>query len=259
MRVCPPRPLAYDAHAQRRVFVKPGGATGLFLAPPLPCCACGSLLPDGPGRLRAYSGIWARQVADTPTPPPAVCKYLSLELQETLAQSGRSKEVLELGQVLDSGKRKRRIQYNTSETRLAEALETVCERFLHYSVHAERPGSLRYAKGQSQTMNTLKNLANKGVKVDLGIPLELWDEPSVEVTQLKQQCETMLEQFEAVLEDWYFHHQETALGAFLCEGHVLAAGERAPTQEASRSPHPHPGIPVTKQPAPTPSQPHLRH
>ncbi|CAM5138871.1 unnamed protein product, partial [Natator depressus] len=39
-------------------------------------------------------------------------------------------------------------------------------------------------------------------------------------------CETMLEQFEAVLEDWYFHHQETALGAFLCEGHVLAAGER---------------------------------
>uniref|UniRef100_A0A8C0HDA2 Canopy FGF signaling regulator 4 n=1 Tax=Chelonoidis abingdonii TaxID=106734 RepID=A0A8C0HDA2_CHEAB len=184
----------------------------------------------GPGA----GGIWARQVADTPTPPPAVCKYLSLELQETLAQSGRSKEVLELGQVLDSGKRKRRIQYNTSETRLAEALETVCERFLHYSVHAERPGSLRYAKGQSQTMNTLKNLANKGVKVDLGIPLELWDEPSVEVTQLKQQCETMLEQFEAVLEDWYFHHQETALGAFLCEGHVLAAGERGGGNQQSQ-------------------------
>ncbi|XP_026518889.1 protein canopy homolog 4 [Terrapene carolina triunguis] len=152
--------------------------------------------------------------------PCEVCKYLSLELQETLAQSARSKEVL------DSGKRKRRIQYNTSETRLAEALETVCEQFLHYSVHTERPGSLRYAKGQSQTMNTLKNLVNKGVKVDLGIPLELWDEPSVEVTQLKQQCETMLEQFEAVLEDWYFHHQETALAAFLCEGHVLAPGEK---------------------------------
>ncbi|XP_067412858.1 protein canopy homolog 4 [Emydura macquarii macquarii] len=159
--------------------------------------------------------------------PCEVCKYLSLELQETLARSSHSKEVLELGQVLDSGKRKRLIKYNTSETRLAEALEAVCERFLHYSVHAERPGSLRYAKGQSQTMSTLKNLMNKGVKVDLGIPLELWDEPSVEVTQLKQQCETMLERFEDVLEDWYFHHQETALGAFLCEGHVLGAGERA--------------------------------
>ncbi|CAM2110510.1 unnamed protein product [Caretta caretta] len=177
------------------------------------------------------------QEGDERRPTPCeVCKYLSLELQETLAQSGRSKEVLELGQVLDSGKRKRRIQYNTSETRLAEALETVCERFLHYNVHAERPGSLRYAKGQSQTMNTLKNLVNKGVKVDLGIPLELWDEPSVEVTQLKQQCETMLEEFEAVLEDWYFHHQETALGAFLCEGHVLAAGERGGISGITRHP-----------------------
>ena len=28
---------------------------------------------------------------------------------------------------------------------------------------------------------------NKGVKVDLGIPFELWDEPSAEVSQLKTQ------------------------------------------------------------------------
>lgn len=36
-------------------------------------------------------------------------------------------------------------------------------------------------------MATLKGLVQKGVKVDLGIPLELWDEPSVEVTLLKKQ------------------------------------------------------------------------
>ncbi|XP_074838991.1 protein canopy homolog 4 [Carettochelys insculpta] len=176
--------------------------------------------------LALLAGAGAGQEEDERQPTPCeVCKYLSLELQELLAQSGRSKEVLELGQVLDSGARKRRIKYNTSETRLTEALESVCERFLHYSVHAERPGSLRYAKGQSQTMNTLKNLVSKGVKVDLGIPVELWDEPSVEVMQLKQQCESMLEVYEAVVEDWYFHHQDTALGAFLCEGSVLRAGE----------------------------------
>lgn len=73
------------------------------------------------------------------------------------------------------------------ETRLEEALENLCERILDYNVHAERKGSLRYAKGQSQTMATLKGLVQKGVKVDLGIPLELWDEPSVEVTFLKKQ------------------------------------------------------------------------
>ena len=44
------------------------------------------------------------------------------------------------------------------ETRLIETLENVCERFLHYNVHAERPGSLRYARGRSQTMDTLWNL-----------------------------------------------------------------------------------------------------
>ena len=44
------------------------------------------------------------------------------------------------------------------ETRLIETLENVCERFLQYNVHAERPGSLRYARGRSQTMDTLWNL-----------------------------------------------------------------------------------------------------
>lgn len=42
-------------------------------------------------------------------------------------------------------------------------------------------------QGTSQTMATLKNLVNKGVKVELGIPYELWDEPSVEVSDMKKQ------------------------------------------------------------------------
>ena len=49
-------------------------------------------------------------------------------------------------------------QNYSSELRLIEVLEQVCERFLHYNVHAEREGSLRYSKGESQTMQTLKNL-----------------------------------------------------------------------------------------------------
>ncbi|MCI4377301.1 hypothetical protein PGIGA_G00201970 [Pangasianodon gigas] len=154
-----------------------------------------------------------------------VCKFLTVELQAALEKSGRSKEVLELGEVLDTGKRKRKIKYNTSETRLTEAVDNICEGILQYSVHAERPGSLRYAKGTSQTMNTLRNLVNKGVKVELGIPYELWDEPSVEVADMKRQCETMLEEYEEVVEDWYFNHQEERLEKFLCEAHVLKNSE----------------------------------
>ncbi|XP_008139611.1 protein canopy homolog 4 isoform X1 [Eptesicus fuscus] len=187
--------------------------------------------------LTAYVPGWAgtpkEEDDDTERLPSKceVCKLLSLELQEELSRTGRSREVLELGQVLDTGKRKRHVPYSVSETRLEEALENLCEQTLDYSVHAERKGSLRYAKGQSQTMATLKGLVQKGVKVDLGIPLELWDEPSVEVTFLKKQCEKMLEEFEEVVEDWYFHHQEQPLQHFLCEGHVLSASETACLQE----------------------------
>ncbi|KAM6909045.1 protein canopy 4 [Xenentodon cancila] len=155
-----------------------------------------------------------------------VCKFLTLELQDVLEKTGRSKEVLELGEVLDSGRRRRKIKYNTSETRLTEAVDNICERVLQYRVHAERPGSLRYAKGSSQTMTTLRNLVHKGVKVDLGLPYELWDEPSVEVTTMKKQCETMLEEHEEVVEDWYFHHQDQRLENFLCGNHVLETSEQ---------------------------------
>lgn len=44
----------------------------------------------------------------------SVCKFLTVELQDALEKTGRSKEVLELGEVLDTGKRRRKIQYNTS-------------------------------------------------------------------------------------------------------------------------------------------------
>ncbi|XP_054457666.1 protein canopy 4 [Anoplopoma fimbria] len=161
-----------------------------------------------------------------------VCKFLTVELQDALEKSGRSKEVLEVGEVLDTGKRRRKIKYNTSETRLTEAVDNICERILQYNVHAERPGSLRYAKGSSQTMTTLKNLVHKGVKVDLGLPFELWDEPSVEVSDMKKQCETMLEQYEDVVEDWYFNHQEKRLENFLCENHVLKTSEQECIKEA---------------------------
>lgn len=43
-----------------------------------------------------------------------VCKLLSLELQEELSRTGQSREVLELGQVLDTGKRKRHVPYSVS-------------------------------------------------------------------------------------------------------------------------------------------------
>jgi hypothetical protein len=36
----------------------------------------------------------------------------------------------------------------------------------------------------------------------------------------------MLEQYEEVVEDWYFHHQEERLERFLCETHILKTSEQ---------------------------------
>jgi len=75
----------------------------------------------------------------------------------------------------------------------------------------------------SETFSTLHGLVDKGVKVELGIPYELWDKPSAEVTQLKTQCETLLERYEPDIEDWYFKNQESGpLIDYLCRDRVLA-------------------------------------
>jgi len=47
-----------------------------------------------------------------------------------------------------------------SELRLIEALSDphICDRIIQYNIHKERDGSNRFAKGQSETFQTLHNL-----------------------------------------------------------------------------------------------------
>merc|ERR1711973_911044 len=99
---------------------------------------------------------------------------------------------------------KKKTKYVKSELRLIETLDGI----LAYNIHKERKDSTRFAKGQSETFSTLEGLVAKGVKVDIGIPHELWNKPSAEVTQLKTQCESLIEKHEEDIEDWYFNHQD---------------------------------------------------
>lgn len=119
-------------------------------------------------------------------------------------------------------KPKKRTAYRRSELRFIESLEALCDRVLEYNIHKERSDSTRFAKGMSQTFKTLHGLVDKGVKVDLGIPLDLWDKPSAEITNLKTQCESLLEEYEPTIEGWYFKHQEEVpLIKYLCEDRAL--------------------------------------
>jgi protein canopy 3/4 len=151
-----------------------------------------------------------------------VCKILATELQNRLEETGKVHDVIEIGYSLDDVQPKKKTKYQKSELRLIESLEGVCDRILEYNIHKERQDSTRFAKGMSQTFKTLHGLVDKGVKVDLGIPLELWDKPSAEITHMKSQCESLLEENEEAVEDWYWNHQgDVNLMFHLCTKHAL--------------------------------------
>eukprot|EP00057_Strongylocentrotus_purpuratus_P031176 XP_783800.2 PREDICTED: protein canopy homolog 4 [Strongylocentrotus purpuratus] len=153
-----------------------------------------------------------------------VCKFVATELQDTMADTGKTSDVLHLGYRIDQPKR--HIKYRLSELRLLETLDEVCPKILQYNIHAERHNSRRFSKGMSETMGTLHGLVDKGVKVELGIPLEMWDEPSAAVTKMKQYCDTMVEQHEEAIENWFFKtDQEKPLLEYLCRERVLPKEE----------------------------------
>uniref|UniRef100_A0A8D8R0A7 Protein canopy 4 n=1 Tax=Cacopsylla melanoneura TaxID=428564 RepID=A0A8D8R0A7_9HEMI len=154
------------------------------------------------------------------------CKVLAIELESSLDETGKSNDVIQLGYSLDD-KNKKKTKYKKSELRLVESLEGLCDRILKYNIHKERSDSTRFAKGTSETFKTLQGLVDKGVKVDLGIPMDLWDKPSVEITQLKAQCESLLEDHEEDIEDWYFRRQgEVSLKQFLCSEKALRSDDQ---------------------------------
>ena len=153
--------------------------------------------------------------------PCEICKYFATEFKTRLAESAKSKEILETGHGLD---KKKRFAYLTSDLRLIEALQDphICEKILEYNVHAEREGSLRYEKGMSETFQTLHGLVDKGVHVELGIPHELWDTPSAEVTKMHRSCFKLAEDYEEDIEDWYYNHQnDEDFMSYLCEKRYL--------------------------------------
>ncbi|CAG5116331.1 unnamed protein product [Candidula unifasciata] len=174
-------------------------------------------------------GCYADDDHENPHRDPSlceVCKYLTTEVKGRLDETGKTHEVLETGYGLDQ--KKKRKEYRKSELRLIEVINDphVCDKIIEYNVHAERKGSLRFAKGRSQTMETLHGLVHKGVKVELGIPYEMWDTPSAGVTEMQRQCFTIVEKYEEDIEDWYWNHQDKDFTMFLCRDRVLRKNDQ---------------------------------
>ncbi|XP_069420596.1 protein canopy homolog 3 isoform X1 [Ovis canadensis] len=136
----------------------------------------------GPRQAQAEDTDWVRLPSKC-----EVCKYVAVELKSAFEETGKTKEVIDTGYgILD--RKASGVKYTKSDLRLIEVTETICKRLLDYSLHKERTGSNRFAKGMSETFETLHNLVHKGVKVVMDIPYELWNETSAEVADLKKQA-----------------------------------------------------------------------
>lgn len=156
-----------------------------------------------------------------------VCKFVSIEMKSAFHETGKTKEVIGRNYRFIDGKGAPPIKYVKSDLRFIEVVENVCQRLLGYNLHKERTGSNRFAKGMSETFSTLHGLVNKGVNVVMDIPFELWNETSAEVSELKKQCDVLIERYEDVIEDWYKGSQEEDLTTYLCEKHVLKGQDAA--------------------------------
>lgn len=88
-----------------------------------------------------------------------------MELEDKLKETGQTSEILETGYSFD--KEKTKTEYKRSELRLIETMENLCDRLLTYNVHKERKDSTRFAKGISQTFQTLNNLVDRGVYLNI--------------------------------------------------------------------------------------------
>ncbi|KJH44168.1 hypothetical protein DICVIV_09801 [Dictyocaulus viviparus] len=112
-----------------------------------------------------------------------------------------------------------------SETSFIELMEKFCISMLNYKVHKNRSGLSRFSAKETETMEALKSLRSSGVKVDLGMPYEMWNAPAAEATVLKQDCELILALNEDLLEDWFLSGSKDPLEVLLCKERFLRSGE----------------------------------
>ncbi|CAJ0935154.1 unnamed protein product, partial [Mesorhabditis belari] len=111
-----------------------------------------------------------------------------------------------------------------SEASMIEGMEKVCRDLAQYRLHKDKDGIDRFQKNESETMKNLKELRERGVKVELGMPDELWDVQSVEIAELKRLCETIVEQYEDAIETWYWKKGWDFEGG-VCKERVLRGGD----------------------------------
>uniref|UniRef100_A0A0K0DXX2 DUF3456 domain-containing protein n=2 Tax=Strongyloides stercoralis TaxID=6248 RepID=A0A0K0DXX2_STRER len=107
------------------------------------------------------------------------------------------------------------ISRNKAEELFLELSENVCQNMLSYRLDPTRDSGIeRFFKGTPEALRQLKELRDKGVKITMDVPEDLWDKPGVESSLLKQHCENILEEFEDIIVETIIN--KTSFEIFVC-------------------------------------------
>ncbi|XP_065053380.1 protein canopy 4-like [Rhopilema esculentum] len=156
-----------------------------------------------------------------------ICRVLVTELQVELRKTEKIKDTLHLSHKLDddNASNQKSINYQTSELRLMDSLENVCQNTQRYRAIAgpEFP----YIKGVKSMFQTeLENMmGNKALKMQLDAPQAIIDDPTLEIRRLGSLCNQMIENHEEDIEDWYMNNHEEDPLYYICAEKVLKGSD----------------------------------
>ncbi|CEF69490.1 Protein canopy homolog 4 [Strongyloides ratti] len=107
------------------------------------------------------------------------------------------------------------ISRNKAEELFLELNEIVCKNMLSYRLDPTRDSGIdRFFKGTPEALKQLKELRDKGVKITMDVPEDLWDKPGIESSLLKQHCESLLEEYEDIIVETIIN--KTSFEIFVC-------------------------------------------
>ncbi|XP_065666443.1 protein canopy 4 isoform X2 [Hydra vulgaris] len=160
-----------------------------------------------------------------------VCRVLSEELLIEVQRSSSNNQELWLtnrldGEDNDDEKKGKKISYKTSELRLMDILDRVCNNVYDYRSIAGP--DFPYIKGvKSMFRQHLEDMMGQHkLSVKLDAPEELVEDPTYELRRMQYKCNQMIEEFEDDIYDWYLKNQSENPLEFICADKVLTSKEQ---------------------------------
>jgi len=181
---------------------------------------------------KKFTDDFGKDTANRPT-KCQICRILSHEL---LVEMNRTSDIkksyfatsrIDWTEVrVNEREQKNKIDYQRSEIRLLDVLDTVCNNVYNY--RAVVGPAFPYLRGvQSVLEQALNSLADSaGLPLRTDAPAEALNDPTSEIKRMFYGCQHMVEKYEDHITEWYMGSQEEDPLEYLCAHRVLKSRDQ---------------------------------